>query len=82
MTEIWKLEGNEISKLFKSRKISCKEIINSFEERFYEVNPKINAIPEETFDYAKKRAETLDKKLIRIRILQNNIGIQILINFF
>ena len=61
MTEIWKLEGNEISKLFKSRKISCKEIINSFEERFYEVNPKINAIPEETFDYAKKELKTLTK---------------------
>ena len=50
MAEIWELEANEISNLFKSKKISAKEIVNSLEKRFNHVNPKINAIPEETFE--------------------------------
>ena len=54
MAEIWELEANEISHLFKSKKISAREIVNSLEERFHKTNPNINAIPEDTFEYAKK----------------------------
>ena len=54
MAEIWELEAHEISNLFKSKKVSANEIVKSIEERFNEINPKINAIPENTFEYARK----------------------------
>ena len=65
MAEIWELEANEISNLFKSKKISAIEILNSSEKRFHETNPKINAIPEDTFEYARKIARNLDEKISR-----------------
>ena len=43
MAEIWELEANEISSLFREKKISSKEIIDSLEKRFHQTNPKINA---------------------------------------
>ena len=63
MAEIWELEANEISHLFKSKKISAREIVDSLEERFHKTNSKINAIPEDTFEYAKKVSNNLDKKV-------------------
>ncbi len=65
MAEIWELEANEISNLFQSKQISAVEIVNSLEERFNKTNPKINAIPEDTFEYAKKVSNNLDKKVLQ-----------------
>ena len=45
MENLWSLKASEISKLYLSNEISLDEIINSVEERFIQVNPKINAIP-------------------------------------
>ena len=60
MEDLWSLKASEISKLYLSNEISLDEIINSVEERFNHVNPKINAIPETTFEYARKQAKLLD----------------------
>ena len=49
MENLWSLKASEIYKLYLSNEISLDEIINSVEERFNQVNPKINAIPESTF---------------------------------
>ena len=40
MTEIWELEANEISDLFRKKKISSIEIVDSLEKRLNEINPK------------------------------------------
>ena len=61
MENLWSLKASEISKLYLSNEISLDEIINSVEERFNQVNPKINAIPESTFEYARKQAKLLDE---------------------
>ncbi len=79
MTEIWELEGNKIRNLFKSKKISSNEILDSMEKRFQEVNPKINAIPEETFEYARKISKKLDEKLMKNEKLGLLAGIPITI---
>ena len=63
MAEIWELEANEISDLFRKKKISSIEIVDSLEKRLNEINPKINSIPENTIKYAKKTAINLDKKI-------------------
>ena len=60
MKNLWSLKASEISKLYLSNEISLDEIIDAVEERFNEVNPKINAIPDATFNYARKQAKILD----------------------
>jgi len=60
MKNLWSLKASEISKLYLSNEVSLDEIINSLEDRFNQVNPKINAIPESTFEYARKQAKLLD----------------------
>ena len=63
MSDLWSLHANEISKLFLSKKVSSDEIIDSVEKRFNQINPKINAIPQETFVYARKFGKFLHKRI-------------------
>ena len=68
MTEIWELEANKITKLFKKKVFSAIEVVESVIKRYEKVNHKINAIPENTFEYAKKFASNLDKNLNQKKI--------------
>ncbi len=77
MAEIWELEANEISKFFREKKITSQEIVESLEKRFHKINPKINAIPENTFQYAKKIAKNLDKKIMKNQKLGVLAGVPI-----
>ena len=71
MENLWSLKASEITKLYLSNEISLDEIINSVEQRFNQVNPKINAIPISTFEYARKQAKLLDnnKKMIYHKVV-------------
>ncbi|MDC1209342.1 amidase [Pseudomonadota bacterium] len=63
MKEVWSLEANTISKLFKKKEISAVEIYNETIQHIQNVNPKINAVVADTFEYAKETAKNLDEKL-------------------
>ena len=69
MKNLWSLKASAISKLYLSNEISLDEIIDSVEKRFNQVNPKINAIPESTFKYARKQAKNF---LCRFHIFTHN----------
>ena len=50
MKELWSLEANTISKLFKKKEISAVEIYNETIQHIENVNPKINAVVADTFE--------------------------------
>ena len=57
------LSAIQIGKLVNAKEISPSEIINYFEKRINEVNPKINAFTYAKFDEAYEEAKKLEKKL-------------------
>ena len=63
MQQLWSLNANEISKLFKTKEVSAVEICNQMIQHIENINPKLNAIVANTFDHALKTANQLDKKL-------------------
>ena len=63
MNEIWSLDAKTVSKLFKKKEVSAIEIYNETLKRVEKINPSINAIVVDTFEYAKEVAQKLDKKL-------------------
>jgi len=63
MLQLWSLDANEISKLFKTKEVSAVEICNQMIQHIENINPKLNAIVANTFDYALQTANQLDKKL-------------------
>ena len=63
MNEMWSLDAKTVSELFKKKEVSAIEIYNETVKRVEKINPKINAIVVDTFEYAKEVAQKLDKKL-------------------
>lgn len=63
MQQLWSLDANEISGLFKTKEVSAVEICNEMIQHIENINPKLNAIVANTFDHALQTANQLDKKL-------------------
>ena len=63
MKELIKKSAREINKLFLSKEVSGKEIVDAFYKQIDLVEPKIEALMSITKDLAYKQAEELDKKI-------------------
>ena len=79
MKDLWKLNGFEISELFKKKEVSALEICEETIKHIERTNPKINAIVVDTFDEAKKTAKSLDKKLNNGETLGELAGVPVTI---
>ena len=79
MKDLWKLNGLEISELFKKKEVSALEICQETIKHIERTNPKINAIVVDTFDEAKKTAKSLDKKLNNGETLGELAGVPVTI---
>ena len=79
MKDLWKLNGFEISELFKKKEVSALEICEETIKHIERTNPKINAIVVDTFDEAKKTAKSMDKKLNNGETLGELAGVPVTI---
>ena len=63
MSDYWKLSASETADLVRERKVSAKEIAEDAIARMQAVNPRLNAVVQETGDEAMAAAEVIDAKL-------------------
>lgn len=63
MNDIFYCSALELGKAVNSKEISPTEILNEYEKRISEINPKINAIVYTKFDEARERAKEIEEKL-------------------
>ena len=79
MKELIKKSAREINKLFLSKEVSGKEIVDAFYKQIDLVEPKIEALMSITKDLAYKQAEELDKKITKGEKLGQIAGVPIVI---
>ena len=79
MTDIIKKSAKEINKLFLSKEVSAKEIVDAFYKQINLVEPKIEALTSITKDLAYKQAEELDKKVNKGEKLGSIAGVPIIV---
>lgn len=65
MNDIFFCSALELGRMVNAKKISPTEILDAYEKRIAEVNPKINAIVYTKFDEARIRAKELEAKLAK-----------------
>lgn len=65
MTDIFHCSALELGALVSNKKISPTEVLDAYEKRIAEVNPKINAIVYTKFDEARIKAKELEDKLAK-----------------
>lgn len=53
----------QLAQQIRSKKVSCREVTDAFLERIEDVEPKVHAYITVTETEARKRADTLDKRL-------------------
>ena len=59
----WQLSASEIAQGIKARQMSAQEVLKAHLRRLDEVNPKINAVVQQTSSIAMEQAEKIDKKV-------------------
>ena len=59
----WQLSASEIAQGIKAGQMSAQEVLNAHLRRLEEVNPKINAVVQQTSSIAMEQAEKIDKKV-------------------
>ena len=59
-TQPWQLDGSEISRLVREKKLSAREVVASYSERIDATNAKLNAIVLRTDEYAHQQARLVD----------------------
>ena len=79
MTSLIHKSAREINKLFLSKEVSAKEILDEFYRQIELVEPKIQALTSLTKELAYKQAEELDRKLSRKEELSPISGIPVVI---
>lgn len=79
MTDITKKSAQEINKLFLSKEISAKEIVDALYKQIEKTEPKIDALNLITKDLAYKQAEELDKKIAKGEKLSSIAGVPIIV---
>ncbi|MBU4002892.1 MAG: amidase [Proteobacteria bacterium] len=65
MEELARRSATQLVKTIKTKQISSGELVQYFMERYYRLNPKINAIVATDFDSALKKAQEADTALAR-----------------
>lgn len=65
MEDIFYCSALELGKAVNSKQISPTEILDEYEKRIAEINPKINAIVYTKFDEARIRAKEIEEKLAK-----------------
>ena len=63
MTEIWKMGAMDIADAIRTKKVSCREVIQAHLDRIEDVNPSINAVTVLLAESALEAADEADKKL-------------------
>jgi len=63
MTQLWRLDGHELSNLIKLKKVSAVEVVEAHLGRLAEVNSKLNAVVQEMPEEAIAEAKKIDKKI-------------------
>lgn len=63
MTDIFYYSALELGNLVNAKKITPTEILDAYEKRIAEINPKLNAIVYTRFDEARIRAKEIEEKL-------------------
>jgi Asp-tRNA(Asn)/Glu-tRNA(Gln) amidotransferase A subunit family amidase len=61
-TEPWQMEGVEVARLLRAKKLSAQEVVESQIKRINMVNSKLNAIVEQCDDEALLQAQRLDNQ--------------------
>lgn len=61
-TEPWQMEGVEVARLLRTKKLSAQEVVESQIKRINMVNSKLNAIVEQCDDEALLQAQRLDNQ--------------------
>ncbi|MBI3591306.1 MAG: Asp-tRNA(Asn)/Glu-tRNA(Gln) amidotransferase subunit GatA [Candidatus Melainabacteria bacterium] len=79
MKDLVNKSAKELNKLFLSKEISAKEIVNAFYKQIEIVEPKIQALNSLTKDLAYKQAEELDQKVSRSDKLGPIAGVPIIV---
>jgi amidase len=59
-TQPWQMDGSEISRLVREKKLSAREVVDSYSERIDATNAKLNAIVLRTDEYAHQQARLVD----------------------
>ena len=67
--KLWSWKASEIVDSLASGEISQLDVLNSLEERYFEVNPVINALPTVCFEKARAYLESEDRALRKKRPL-------------
>ena len=63
MSDYWKLSAAETADLVRERSVSAREVAEDAIARLQAVNPRLNAVVQETGDEAMAAAEVIDAKL-------------------
>lgn len=77
MPELFYLDAIEMSSLYRSKKLSPREVMHAIIERSAEINPSINAISEEFYERSLQKATALERAFYRGEPLGALAGIPI-----
>jgi amidase len=64
-TQPWQMDGSEISRLVREKKLSAREVVASHSQRIDAINVKLNAIVHRSDDYAMQQATLIDDGVVR-----------------
>lgn len=82
MTDIFYCSALELGKLVNAKEITPTQILDAYEKRIAEINPKINAIVYTKFDEARERAKEIETKLSKGEYVGPFAGVPVVLKDF